>query len=127
MNKHKKYQKRNGETYAQALQREKEERNFKSQMIIHRAEKRAIDTTLALTIIALNDTEKMGAKRLNRYLTAVQELSNEAMRIQHFDGREVALSKIEDRLKSIMGKSFNTDGLLDFNPLYLYKETDNVD
>lgn len=119
MSKHKKSQKRNGETYAQALQREREERNLKAQLVIHSAEKRAIDTTLALTLIALHECEHMGAKRLNRYLQAVQDNSNEAMKIQHIDGREVALVKIEERLKSIMGEDFNTAGLLDFDPLYV--------
>lgn len=123
MSKHKKPQKRNGETYAQVLQREREERNLKAQLIIHSAEKRAIDTTLALTLIALHECEHMGAKRLNRYLQAVQDNSNEAMKIQHIDGRDVALAKIEERLKKIMGDDFNTSGLLDFNPRYLY--TDN--
>ena len=123
MSKHKKSQKRNGETYAQVLQREREERNLKAQLIIHSAEKRAIDTTLALTLIALHECEHMGAKRLNRYLQAVQDNSNEAMKIQHIDGRDVALAKIEERLKKIMGDDFNTSGLLDFNPRYLY--TDN--
>lgn len=123
MSKHKKPQKRNGETYAQVLQREREERNLKAQLIIHSAEKRAIDTTLALTLIALHECEHMGAKRLNRYLQAVQDNSNEAMKIQHIDGRDVALVKIEERLKKIMGDDFNTSGLLDFNPRYLY--TDN--
>lgn len=123
MSKHKKPQKRNGETYVQVLQREREERNLKAQLIIHSAEKRAIDTTLALTLIALHECEHMGAKRLNRYLQAVQDNSNEAMKIQHIDGREVALVKIEERLKKIMGDDFNTSGLLDFNPRYLY--TDN--
>ncbi len=120
MSKHKKSQKRNGETYAQVLQREREEKNLKAQLIIHSAEKRAIDTTLALTLIALHECEHMGAKRLNRYLQAVQDNSNEAMKIQHIDGREVALVKIEERLKKIMGDDFNTSGLLDFNPCYLY-------
>lgn len=123
MSKHKKPQKRNGETYAQVLQREREERNLKAQLIIHSAEKRAIDTTLALTLIALHECEHMGAKRLNRYLQAVQDNSNEAMKIQHIDGRDVALVKIEERLKKIMGDDFNTSGLLEFNPRYLY--TDN--
>ena len=123
MSKHKKPQKRNGETYAQVLQREREERNLKAQLVIHSAEKRAIDTTLALTLIALHECEHMGAKRLNRYLQAVQDNSNEAMKIQHIDGRDVALAKIEERLKKIMGDDFNTSGLLDFNPRYLY--TDN--
>lgn len=123
MSKHKKPQKRNGETYAQVLQREREERNLKAQLMIHSAEKRAIDTTLALTLIALHECEHMGAKRLNRYLQAVQDNSNEAMKIQHIDGRDVALVKIEERLKKIMGDDFNTSGLLDFNPRYLY--TDN--
>lgn len=123
MSKHKKSQKRNGETYAQVLQREREEKNLKAQLIIHSAEKRAIDTTLALTLIALHECEHMGAKRLNRYLQAVQDNSNEAMKIQHIDGRDVALVKIEERLKKIMGDDFNTSGLLDFNPRYLY--TDN--
>lgn len=127
MSKHKKSQKRNGETYAQVLQREREEKNLKMQLVVHSAEKRAIDTTLALTLIALHECEHMGAKRLNRYLQAVQDNSNEAMKIQHIDGREVALVKIEKRLKSIMGDSFNTSGLLDFNPRYLYtdKKHDN--
>lgn len=123
MSKHKKSQKRNGETYAQVLQREREEKNLKMQLVVHSAEKRAIDTTLALTLIALHECEHMGAKRLNRYLQAVQDNSNEAMKIQHIDGREVALVKIEERLKKIMGDDFNTSGLLDFNPRYLY--TDN--
>lgn len=123
MSKHKSLKKRNGETYAQVLQREREERNLKAQLIIHSAEKRAIDTTLALTLIALHECEHMGAKRLNRYLQAVQDNSNEAMKIQHIDGRDVALAKIEERLKKIMGDDFNTSGLLDFNPRYLY--TDN--
>lgn len=122
MSKHKKSQKRNGETYAQVLQREREEKNLKAQLIIHSAEKRAIDTTLALTLIALHECEHMGAKRLNRYLQAVQDNSNEAMKIQHIDGREVALVKIEERLKKIMGDDFNTSGLLDFNPRYLYTD-----
>ena len=127
MSKHKKAQKRNGETYAQALQREREERNLKAQLVLHSAEKRAIDTTLALTLIALHECEHMGAKRLNRYLQAVQDNSNEAMKIQHTDGREVALVKIEERLKNIMGEDFNTAGLLDFDPLYVYtdKKHDN--
>ena len=127
MSKHKKSQKRNGETYAQVLQREREEKNLKMQLVVHSAEKRAIDTTLALTLIALHECEHMGAKRLNRYLQAVQDNSNEAMKIQHIDGREVALVKIEERLKSIMGDGFNTSGLLDFNPRYLYtdKKHDN--
>lgn len=127
MSKHKKAQKRNGETYAQVLQREREERNLKAQLVLHNAEKRAIDTTLALTLIALHECEHMGAKRLNRYLQAVQDNSNEAMRIQHIDGREVALVKIEERLKNIMGEDFNTAGLLDFDPLYVYtdKKHDN--
>lgn len=127
MSKHKKAQKRNGETYAQALQREREERNLKAQLVLHSAEKRAIDTTLALTLIALHECEHMGAKRLNRYLQAVQDNSNEAMKIQHIDGREVALVKIEERLKNIMGEDFNTAGLLDFDPLYVYtdKKHDN--
>ena len=127
MSKHKKTQKRNGETYAQVLQREREERNLKAQLIIHSAEKRAIDTTLALTLIALHECEHMGAKRLNRYLQAVQENSNEAMKIQHIDGRDVALAKIEERLKKIMGDDFNTSGLLDFNPRYLYTDNKYVD
>lgn len=122
MSKHKKSQKRNGETYAQVLQREREEKNLKMQLVVHSAEKRAIDTTLALTLIALHECEHMGAKRLNRYLQAVQDNSNEAMKIQHIDGREVALAKIEKRLKSIMGDGFNTSGLLDFNPRYLYTD-----
>lgn len=122
MSKHKKSQKRNGETYAQVLQREREEKNLKMQLVVHSAEKRAIDTTLALTLIALHECEHMGAKRLNRYLQAVQDNSNEAMKIQHIDGREVALVKIEERLKKIMGDDFNTSGLLDFNPRYLYTD-----
>lgn len=122
MSKHKKSQKRNGETYAQVLQREREEKNLKMQLVVHSAEKRAIDTTLALTLIALHECEHMGAKRLNRYLQAVQDNSNEAMKIQHIDGREVALVKIEERLKKIMGDDFNTSGLLDFNPCYLYTD-----
>lgn len=122
MSKHKKSQKRNGETYAQMLQREREEKNLKMQLVVHSAEKRAIDTTLALTLIALHECEHMGAKRLNRYLQAVQDNSNEAMKIQHIDGREVALVKIEERLKKIMGDDFNTSGLLDFNPRYLYTD-----
>lgn len=122
MSKHKKSQKRNGETYAQVLQREREEKNLKMQLVVHSAEKRAIDTTLALTLIALHECEHMGAKRLNRYLQAVQDNSNEAMKIQHIDGREVALVKIEKRLKKIMGDDFNTSGLLDFNPRYLYTD-----
>lgn len=125
MSKHKKSQKRNGETYAQVLQREREEKNLKMQLVVHSAEKRAIDTTLALTLIALHECEHMGAKRLNRYLQAVQDNSNEAMKIQHIDGREVALAKIEKRLKSIMGDGFNTSGLLDFNPRYLYTDKNN--
>lgn len=127
MSKRKKSQKRTGETYAQVLQREREERNLKAQLVIHSAEKRAIDTTLALTLIALHECEHMGAKRLNRYLQAVQDNSNEAMKIQHIDGREVALVKIKERLKKIMGDDFNTAGLLDFNPLYVYtdKKHDN--
>lgn len=125
MSKHKKSQKRNGETYAQVLQREREEKNLKMQLVVHSAEKRAIDTTLALTLIALHECEHMGAKRLNRYLQAVQDNSNEAMKIQHIDGREVALVKIEERLKKIMGDGFNTSGLLDFNPRYLYTDKNN--
>ena len=120
----KKVQKRNGETYAQALSREKAKKELEIQLVVHSAEKCAIDTTLALTMIALNESEGFGKKRLDKYLSTVKELSNEAMRIQHYDGREVALAKIENRLKSIMGDSFNTAGLIDFDTRYIIKEND---
>lgn len=120
----KKVQKRNGETYAQALSREKAKKDLEIQLVVHSAEKRAIDTTLALTMIALNEAEGFGKKRLDKYLSTVRELSNEAMQIQHCDGRDVALTKIENRLKSIMGDSFNTAGLIDFDPRYTIKEND---
>lgn len=120
----KKVQKRNGETYAQALSREKAKKDLEIQLVVHSAEKRAIDTTLALTMIALNEAEGFGKKRLDKYLSTVRELSNEAMQIQHYDGRDVALTKIENRLKSIMGDSFNTAGLIDFDPRYIIKEND---
>lgn len=120
----KKVQKRNGETYAQALSREKAKKDLEIQLVVHSAEKRAIDTTLALTMIALNEAEGFGKKRLDKYLSTVKKLSNEAMQIQHYDGRDVALTKIENRLKSIMGDSFNTAGLIDFDPRYVIKEND---
>lgn len=56
----KKVQKRNGETYAQALSREKAKKDLEIQLVVHSAEKRAIDTTLALTMIALNEAEGFG-------------------------------------------------------------------
>lgn len=114
--------KRCGERYIDVLTRKREEENLKQQLIIHECEKAAVNTTIALSIIALNEVEHMGAKRQKRFLDRLQELSNDAMRIQHEDGREVTLSKLETRVKSIMGEQFNTANILTYDEKYLYAE-----
>lgn len=114
--------KRCGERYIDVLTRKREEENLKHQLIIRECEKAAVDTTIALAIIALNDIEHMGAKRQRRFLDRLQELSNDAMRIQHEDGREVTLSKLETRVKSIMGDDFSIQNILSYDEKYLYSE-----
>lgn len=114
--------KRCGERYIDVITRKKEEEYLKQQLIIHECEKAAVNTTIALSIIALNDVEHMGSKRQKRFLDRLQELSNDAMRIQHEDGREVALFKLETRVKSIMGESFSIGSILQYEDKYLYKE-----
>lgn len=114
--------KRCGERYIDVLTRKREEENLKHQLIIHECEKAAVDTTIVLAIIALNDIEHMGAKRQRRFLDRLQELSNDAMCIQHEDGREVALSKLETRVKSIMGDDFSIQNILSYDEKYLYSE-----
>lgn len=114
--------KRCGERYIDVLTRKREEENLKQQLIIHECEKAAVNTTIALSIIALNEVEHMGAKRQKRFLDRLQELSNDVMRIQHEDGREVALSKLEARVKSIMGEQFSMANILTYDEKYLYTE-----
>ncbi len=114
--------KRCGEKYIDVLTRKREEENLKQQLMIHECEKAAVDTTIVLAIIALNDIEHMGAKRQRRFLDRLQELSNDAMCIQHEDGREVALSKLETRVKSIMGDDFSIQNILSYDKKYLYSE-----
>lgn len=114
--------KRCGERYIDVLTRKREEENLKQQLMIHECEKAAVDTTIVLAIIALNDIEYMGAKRQRRFLDRLQELSNDAMCIQHEDGREVALSKLEARVKSIMGNDFSIQNILSYEDKYLYSE-----
>lgn len=114
--------KRCGERYIDVLTRKRGEENLKHQLIIRECEKAAVDTTIALAIIALNDIEHMGAKRQRRFLDRLQELSNDAMRIQHEDGREVTLSKLETRVKSIMGDDFSIQNILSYDEKYLYSE-----
>lgn len=117
-----KQKKRHGETYADVLTRKRQENDLKAQLIIREYEKEAVNTTIVLSMIALNETEHMGEKRLRRFLATVQELSNEAMRIQHEDGREVALYKMESRLKQIMGEKFNTSALIRYDAEYLMEK-----
>ena len=114
--------KRCGERYIDVITRKKGEENIKQQLIIHECEKAAVNTTIALSIIALNEVEHMGAKRQKRFLDKLQELSNDAMRIQHEDGREVALSKLETRVQSIMGDQFSMANILTYDEKYLYAE-----
>lgn len=114
--------KRCGERYIDVLTRKREEENLKHQLIVRECEKAAVNTTIALSIIALNEVEHMGAKRQKRFLDRLQELSNDAMCIQHEDGREVALSKLEARVKSIMGNDFSIQNILSYEDKYLYSE-----
>lgn len=114
--------KRCGEKYIDVITRKKDEENLKQQLIVHECEKAAVNTTIALSIIALNEVEHMGAKRQRRFLDRLQELSNDAMCIQHEDGREVALSKLETRVKSIMGDDFSIQNILSYDEKYLYSE-----
>lgn len=111
-----------GKKYIDVITRKKDEDNLKQQLIIHECEKAAVNTTIVLSIIALNEVEHMGAKRQKRFLDRLQELSNDAMRIQHEDGREVALAKLETCVKSIMGEQFNTANILTYDEKYLYAE-----
>lgn len=114
---------RKGITCAQTLSLMRQDLQYSMKFQIREAETEAINTTLALTMIALNELG-WGKIKIQRYLSKVQELSREAMKIQHDDGRDIALYKITERIHQFMGDGFNAEKLLVFDDSTSFKEVD---